>query len=710
MNPLPDTDRARQLLLVGLMAGACLLVGTVAILVLYQTAVGTHRDQLLEAVLDEARWARALDRANRAAGIEGPARLRAVRRRIEQVHRDPGESRTRILYALREGGAPRYLVGAGGRERVPSDDSAMQRALAGQRGTTIERGADGQPALAAYAWIDEVELAVVARTDLERFQARYVEAGLLTALATMVVVLLGSVVFFRVSGATFRRLAETATELEAVLESVAQGIVAATDDRIELFNAGAARLFGHTAESIVGEPLATLFAPETRAEQGARVDRLLAEEGRRGRSVGHGHAFECVRADGATFPAEITLSSRRHRGRFWTVLAVRDVSERARLLHELEREREGLAEKVEARTAALREVNRHLETVSRHKSRFLSNMSHELRTPLNAIIGFADLLRGEHFGPLTERQARYVAQIDESGKHLLSLINDLLDIAKIDADAIELRRETVAVREVCEAVLAMMDAPIAEKRLETALDTADVTVEADPRRLRQILLNLLANAVKFTPVGGRVALRVAETDMRVRFEVEDTGVGIAPRDHARVFDEFQQAQGDDAAEGTGIGLALTRRLVELHGGEIGVDSAPGEGSRFWFTLPTQRGRRARVLVVEDNETNLALVLDLLSLRDYEVMTARDGVEALEVFEAGRPDLVLMDMRMPRMDGIEATQRIRALPGGAGVRIVAVTASTGGSAEERQTVAGCDAHLAKPIDRARLFATIDAQLG
>ena len=265
----------------------------------------------------------------------------------------------------------------------------------------VERATDGQPALTAYAWIDEVELAVVARTDLGRFRARYVQTGLLTALATIVVVLVGAVVFFRVSGATFRRLAETATELEAVLESVAEGIVAATDDRIELFSAGAARLFGYRADAAGGEPLASLFAPRTRVEQMARVERLLSEEGRQGRNVGQGHAFECVRADGEEFPAEITLSSRRHRGRYWTVLAIRDVSERRQLLSELEAERAGLAEKVEARTTALREANRHLEQVSHHKSRFLSNMSHELRTPLNAIIGFADLLIGEHFGPLT---------------------------------------------------------------------------------------------------------------------------------------------------------------------------------------------------------------------------------------------------------------------------------------------------------------------
>ena len=304
-----------------------------------------------------------------------------------------------------------------------------------------------------------------------------------------------------------------------------------------------------------------------------------------------------------------------------------------------------------------------------------------------------------------------MAQIDASGKHLLALINDLLDIAKIDADAVDLRPEPVDIQAGCEAALAMLDAPVAEKQIAVSMEAERATVTADPRRLRQILLNLLSNAVKFTPKGGRVVVRAITGEHEVRFEVEDTGVGIAAEDQARVFDEFQQLAADGEGEGTGIGLALTRRLVELHGGRIGVESAPGEGSCFWFTLPRARpGRRPRILVVEDNETNLALMLDLLSLRDYDVLVARDGIEAIEVVATSRPDLVLMDVRMPTMGGLEATRRIRALPGGERMPIIAVTASTGGAAGEQQVVAGCDAHLAKPIDEARLFAAIDAQLG
>ena len=223
------------------------------------------------------------------------------------------------------------------------------------------------------------------------------------------------------------------------------------------------------------------------------------------------------------------------------------------------------------------------------KSRFLANMSHELRTPLNGILGYADMLQQQFFGPLNEKQMNHVEQIEVCGKHLLTLINDLLDMTKIDAGKMELRLEDFPIVDMVDTMVGIMKAQFQKKRLtvETFTDPALDTIRADRRKCKQVMLNLLSNAQKFTPECGRIEVRAVQEGESVRVSVSDTGMGIKPEERDKLFSEFYQAERvrDEALGGTGIGLAITRRLVEVHGGEIGVESEPGKGSTFWFTLP-----------------------------------------------------------------------------------------------------------------------------
>jgi signal transduction histidine kinase len=260
---------------------------------------------------------------------------------------------------------------------------------------------------------------------------------------------------------------------------------------------------------------------------------------------------------------------------------------------------EGLEQRVLERTAELEHSQSQLAVArdealaaNRHKSAFLANMSHELRTPLNAIIGFSEVLGERIFGELNEKQAEYIGDIHQSGHHLLSLINDILDLSKIEAGRLELQLDRFALRQTIENALVLMKERAARRQVELLreLDPLVPEIVGDERKIKQVLINLLSNAVKFTPPGGRVTVcAMRDGEAGVRIEVRDTGRGIRPEDQTIIFEEFRQASGDYAQkqEGTGLGLALSKRLVEAHGGSIGVVSALGQGSCFWFTLPAQ---------------------------------------------------------------------------------------------------------------------------
>ncbi|MFO0927700.1 MAG: PAS domain S-box protein [Gemmataceae bacterium] len=407
-----------------------------------------------------------------------------------------------------------------------------------------------------------------------------------------------------------------------------------------------------------------------------------------------------------------------------------EVAEHARAADALRQVQETLRQRSEALSLANAEMAR----AARLKDEFLASMSHELRTPLHAILGMAEALHEQVYGPLTDPQRDAVRQVEDSGRHLLSLINDILDLSKIEAGKVQLHPGPTAVADVCQASLRMVREPAHKKRLKTEchLDPTVGLIETDGRRLKQVLVNLLSNAVKFTPEGGTVGLRVSGDPERgvVAFEVSDTGIGIRPDDLGRLFRPFTQLDGRLSRQyaGTGLGLALVHRVVELHGGGVAVESEPGKGSRFTVVLPWSPTAAAdeaglatatadeaapagchRVLLAEDNEATARVVADYLRSRGYAVSVAREGMEAVERAREEQPDLVLMDIHLPGTDGLQAIRLIRATPHLQTVPVIAVTALAMAGDRERCLQAGATDYVCKPIGLRDLAAVIRPHL-
>ncbi|MBE9593791.1 MAG: response regulator [Proteobacteria bacterium] len=383
---------------------------------------------------------------------------------------------------------------------------------------------------------------------------------------------------------------------------------------------------------------------------------------------------------------------------------------------------EDLEQKVSERTRELAIANKQLQEASQAKSEFLANMSHELRTPLNSIIGFSEILQEKTFGDLNERQKRYVSNIHTSGKHLLGLINDILDLSKVEAGKIELNYEEFPLKEMLSECQTLVNTMASKKNISLGFKVADglSTINADPTKFKQIMYNFLSNAIKFTPDGGTVNVAAKPENGMVQVSVKDTGIGIAKGHQDMIFEEFYQVDSSYSKQykGTGLGLPLTKKLVELHGGEIWVESEPEKGSTFSFSMPLRAEKelieapaveeekvsikeegRPTILVVEDEKQASELLALYLEEAGYQVVCAFDGVEAIEKAKELKPSIITLDIILPKKEGLDVLRELKSLPETKDIPVIIISIVEN---NELGLSLGAADYLIKPIDKKELI--------
>ena len=447
--------------------------------------------------------------------------------------------------------------------------------------------------------------------------------------------------------------------------------------------------------------------------------------------------------DGRMIPVDVHARIIELEGKQFIFGIFRDISKRKQTEQELQAHRENLEGLVKERSREIEQLNRQLErraleseAANRAKSAFLSNMSHEIRTPMNAILGMTHIL--QRSSGLTENHQDKLAKINIAGEHLMTIINDVLDISKIEAGKLKLEQTEFSVFEMIQRLMVLMGERIRSKGLNVRIDTDHLPdlLRGDVTRLTQMLLNYLGNAIKFTDQG-EIFLRASivkesAENLLLRFSVEDTGIGVTEEQASRLFNIFEQADSSTTRRygGTGLGLAINRYLAALMGGEVGFMSRPSGGSIFWFTARVEKIKAnssgilakssdienaeellkrdhlgARVLIVEDDIINRVVVTEILNAVGLDLAFAENGRLALETVQSGQFDLILMDMQMPELNGVDATRAIRKLPEYASTPIIAMTANAFDDDRQRCLDAGMNDHLSKPVIPKDLFKTL-----
>jgi PAS domain S-box-containing protein len=509
-----------------------------------------------------------------------------------------------------------------------------------------------------------------------------------------------------------RELRLTEERYRAAFELAPEAIITYDLDQRRIIDANASmlRLFGYTKEQFRDMPLGGL-SPKTQPD--GRPSSVAAAEYLERAKRGESPVFEWMNQDaqGNQFPSESRLTLLPSSGHQLLRVSIVDLRDRLRL------------EEIRRRAIELELQNRRIQEANRLKSEFLANMSHELRTPLNAIIGFAELLHDGQVDPSTPQHKEFLGDILTSGRHLLQLINDVLDLAKVEAGKLDFRPETVELDKLIGEVVAITRTTSATRRvnMETEIDPSVGAVVLDPSRFKQVAYNYVSNALKFTPEGGRVTIRILpEGPDGFRLEVEDTGIGIEQADLGRLFVEFQQLDGGASKrhQGTGLGLALTRRLVEAQGGTVGVRSTPGKGSVFHASLPrvtqateapmlprtTTRRQGARtVLVVEDEQRDREVLVSALKEAGFVVETAPTGAAAIARCRERPFDAVTIDLMLPDMSGLDLIGALRGEPRMRTVPVIVVTVIP-----DAKLVAGFAVNdvLRKPLDAHSLLAALE----
>ncbi|VXD16213.1 putative Histidine kinase [Planktothrix serta PCC 8927] len=514
----------------------------------------------------------------------------------------------------------------------------------------------------------------------------------------------------------------------AAVEASIDGISILKNEEYIYVNNSHLKLFGYShPDELLGKSWRVLYTPDVVEWFEENVFPLLTQQKFwRGETI-------ALRKDGTTFNQEVSLTVTED-GDY--ICVFQDISERQAAL----RERKNAENQLRQTNEQLAIANAQLARASRLKDEFLANMSHELRTPLNSILGMSEVLQEGTFGELTDQQNQALAMIHRNGKHLLELINDILDLSKIEAGKFDLERSPVSVNELCQNSLSFVKQQAHQKNIRLSYQIEDVTeaLNVDERRMRQVLINLLNNAVKFTPEGGRVRLEVRGDlqEQTISFSVIDNGIGITPEDQSRLFQAFIQIDSrlSRRYEGTGLGLVLVKKLVEMHGGTVKIDSQLGKGSCFTLTLPwtplswgeypiltptelldkspasrsASKGlKRPLILLAEDNSDNIHTLLNYLQAKGFDVEVARNGIEAVQKARDLHPQVILMDISMPEMDGLEATRQIRADPQLATLPIIALTALAMQGDREQCLAAGVNEYLPKPVQLRQLIQLIQS---
>ncbi|MGA7077174.1 MAG: PAS domain S-box protein [Terriglobales bacterium] len=517
---------------------------------------------------------------------------------------------------------------------------------------------------------------------------------------------------------TERRNAEDALkrireDLQAFIEAAPDSVITVdSHGTIVQINGQTEKLFGYQRAELVGQQIERLMPSSIRDKHVRNRADYFSEP--RFRAMGTGLELSALRKDGSEFPVEVSLSPIHTSKGLRVISSIRDVSERKKIQRQIEQQN---------RELELR--NREVERATQLKSQFLANMSHELRTPLNAIVGFSDLLAEQNAGQLNDKQKRFVDHIKKGSAHLLQLINDILDLSKIEAGQLDIHYEEFQIKDALPEVLSTIR-PLAMAKniqVEPKVET-ERPVYADRVRFKQILYNLLSNAVKFTPRDGRIDIDCFDQENFVGISVTDTGIGIRSEDQAIIFEEFRQVGGNTAAasEGTGLGLAITKRLVEQQHGQISVESEPGQGSKFTFTLPaasrtseiqsaveptntniaTVAGRARPLVMVVDDEVPARELLASYLEPEYQVATVGSGSEALWKARELWPDAITLDVLMPGGSGFETLIALRKAPETAHIPIIIVSIVD----QKRVGFAlGAADYLIKPIRKPALLETI-----
>ncbi|HHT9122588.1 MAG TPA: diguanylate cyclase [Candidatus Wunengus sp. YC63] len=530
---------------------------------------------------------------------------------------------------------------------------------------------------------------------------------------------------------------DSLTYLQGMLND-SQDMIITTDreGRLVKYSKGGERILGYRADEIIGCKVSEFYVNK---DERSNILKTLHEKG-----AVYNYETKLLKKDGSPVDISLTISVLRDRtgSIIGTVGISKDVTEEKRLREELKKKNEELEEltenledKVFERTKELEKINRELSKANEMKGRFIANASHELRTPLHSIIGFSEILLQKTFGDLNEKQQRYTNTIYTSGKHLIHLVNNILDLAKIEAGKMELSHQTFPLKTTIDEVLMVLKPLAGKKVIEPKIEMSSEvdSFTADKIKFKQILYNLLSNAIKFTPEGGTVGVNIEkvkgnkeilpwalESQRLLKVSVWDTGVGIRPEDREKIFEEFEQLDPSKSTEGTGLGLSLTKKLVELHGGQIEVGGTYGQGAIFNVYLPFVVHEKQTsmpkpilppiaetrlkeecplVLVVEDDIPTVEILTIHLTQAGYRIAHAYDGEEAILKAKELKPFVITLDIMLPKKDGWEVLQSLKANPD---TRDIPVIIHSIIENKELAFALGATDYMVKPVDKSILL--------